>query len=249
MNTSYKHTAPDNDINTRINNFYSVCVDKFFSNPDKFRKWALSLPKTPDPQGRWPGKRTKPLYEYDDEFQNELILKIFSAYLDLRYHNVSWDIAQTMFQEVDTFDKELHKGLLGNPITNKGWIHKDNNYDLAFIIYLTPNANKDAGTSLFDVKDNSLDTSIGTTGKQYAKEKLFKGEEINEKEYEESLLKHESYYIEKTRFFNVYNRMIAYDANEYHRANNFVTNSKIKLINGFKISILAFCSCINRRGL
>ena len=223
MDTSYNHIAPDSDINTRQNNFYSVCVDKFFRNPDKFRKWALSLPKTPDPEGRWPGKRTKPLYEYDEELQNELILKVFSAYIDLRYTNVSWHMAQTMFQEVDTFDKESNKGLLGNSIVNRGWIHKDDGYDLAFIIYLTPNADKNSGTSLFNIKKDIL------PGRQYAKEKLFKGEKIDEKEYEESLSKHESYYTEKTRFYNVYNRMIAYDSSEYHRANNFVTNAEKRL--------------------
>mgnify|MGYP003125436208 CR=1 FL=1 len=242
MNTSYEHIAPDNDVNTRVNNFYSVCVDKFFRNPDKFRKWGLSLPKEPDPNGKWPGKRTKPLYEYDNEIHNELILKVFSAYIDLRYNNVSWDSAETSFQEIDTFDKELYKGWVGNSIVNRGWIHKDtqsyNDNDLAFIIYMTPNADKDSGISLFNL--NSNNTNASSMRKQHDKERMFKGEEIDEKEYEENISKHESYFTEKSRFYNVYNRMIAYDSNEYHRANNFVTNAEKRLtligfVKGIKI--------------
>ena len=33
--------------------------------------------------------------------------------------------------------------------------------------------------------------------------------------------KHEEFFIEKTRFANIYNRMIMYDTNEFHRANNY----------------------------
>jgi hypothetical protein len=220
MNTSYKHIAPDNDINTRVTNFYSVCVDKFFKNPNKIRKWGLSLDKNTDPDGEWPGKRTTSLHNYDIQLHNELILKVFSTYLDLRYNNVSWSTAETMFQEIETYDNDTH---------NRGWIHKDNEADLAFIIYLTPNADKNSGTSLFDITTNSFETLGAIAKKQFEKEQLFKGEKINEKEYKERLLKHESYFTEKTRFSNIYNRMIAYDSDEYHRANNFVTNTEKRL--------------------
>ena len=33
--------------------------------------------------------------------------------------------------------------------------------------------------------------------------------------------RHESYFIEKVRFQNIYNRMIAYDTNDFHRANSY----------------------------
>jgi hypothetical protein len=46
-----------------------------------------------------------------------------------------------------------------------------------------------------------------------------------EKEYNENLKK----YYEKTRFNNVYNRLICYDAKEFHRANNFFSSSDDRL--------------------
>ncbi len=217
MDTSYEYKAPQSN-NLRVKNFYSVCVDNFFRNPDKFREWGLSLPKKSDPKGTWPGKRTKPLYEFDIQLHNELILKVFSAFMDLEYTNIKWQTAETMFQEIDTFDKPLH---------NRGWIHKDDDVDFAFIIYLTPNADKNSGTSLFDLKGKK--SKALSMRKQYDKESLFLGKEVDEKEYEKSLLTHESFFTEKTRFYNVYNRMIAYDSNEFHRANNFVTNADKRL--------------------
>ena len=32
---------------------------------------------------------------------------------------------------------------------------------------------------------------------------------------------HEEFFIEKTRFANIYNRMIMYDTKEFHRANSY----------------------------
>ena len=39
--------------------------------------------------------------------------------------------------------------------------------------------------------------------------------------YKEVYEQRESYFIEKVRFQNIYNRMIVYDTNEFHRANSF----------------------------
>ena len=36
----------------------------------------------------------------------------------------------------------------------------------------------------------------------------------------------EEFFIEKTRFANIYNRMIMYDANEFHRANSFYSGDE-----------------------
>ena len=52
---------------------------------------------------------------------------------------------------------------------------------------------------------------------------LFKtnGKVADQKIYTEQYKKHEKFFIEKTRFQNIFNRMIVYDTNEFHRANNF----------------------------
>ncbi|MGB0405005.1 MAG: ATP-binding protein, partial [Fusobacterium sp.] len=51
-------------------------------------------------------------------------------------------------------------------------------------------------------------------------------EEREAKAYdEEAVLENQNLFYEKSRFQNIYNRMIAYDASEFHRANNFTTNT------------------------
>lgn len=218
IDTSYKHIAPEADTHIKVKSFYSVCVDNFFKHPDKFRNLGLRLEKKSDPNGRWPGIRTKNLAEIDFQLSNELILKVFSSFIDLKYTSVSWEESRVVFQEITPFSKKNK---------NVGWIHQDSGYDLAFLIYLTPNADINSGTSLFNIKPECIDNYV--TKKQYEKEKLFKGEKINDAEYDKALADTENMFYEKTRFSNVYNRLIAYDSNEFHRANNFTTNTDKRL--------------------
>jgi len=213
-NSSFTYEAPKTDVD-KVENFPSTCVDNFFSNPDKIKEWGLSLEKQTDEDGKWPGTRTKSLSEIDSEFSNELILKVISSYIDLKYNNISWGESVTCFQEITPYEEE---------IKNTGWIHQDTGMQLAFIIYLTPEADTNSGTSLFNLK---ITNSIVRT--HYLKERLFKGEEINENEYKNGILEHENLFIEKTKFSNVYNRMIAYDGLEFHRANSFTTNANKRL--------------------
>lgn len=227
--TSFNYKAPLSEKNNMVTNFYSVCVDDFFKNPDDIRNFGLSLEKEPDPEGKWPGKRSTILHNIKEEFANELILKVFSTYLDLKYVSVSWKESNVMFQEITPYD---------NDILNKGWIHQDSGMQLAFVIYLTPDADPNAGTSLFHIKKEIQKSFYHK--RHYEKEKLFKGENVNIDEYNKSISENENNFQETTRFSNVYNRMIAYDSNEFHRANSFVTNSQNRLtivgfINGIEI--------------
>src|SRR6056300_469891 len=213
--TSFEYDAPLSNKNNQIKNFYSVCVDDFFKNPDDIRNFGLSLEKKPDAEGKWPGKRSFILHDIDEKFANELILKVFSTYIDLKYTSVRWKESQVMFQEISPFK---------NDIINKGWIHQDTGMQLAFIIYLTPDADPNAGTSLFRIK----------------KEILLKGENVNVNEYNKAISNNENLFQEITRYSNIYNRMIAYDSREFHRANSFVTNSENRLtivgfINGIEM--------------
>ena len=47
-----------------------------------------------------------------------------------------------------------------------------------------------------------------------------------EKYYTEQYNNHLNYFIEKTRFQNIYNRLIMYDSNEFHRANSYYVGSE-----------------------
>ena len=43
--------------------FFPVAVDNFFDDPEALVDYAKSLPMESDTEGRWPGKRSKQLWE------------------------------------------------------------------------------------------------------------------------------------------------------------------------------------------
>ena len=89
------------------------------------------------------------------------------------------------------------------------------------MIYLTPDIDPDSGTSLFTLKQQN-DKKFVTYRKQYAKHLLYKEDETVDEDYYAKKIKEETeIFIEKTRFANIYTRMIMYDINEFHRANSF----------------------------
>ena len=58
----------------------TIVVDNFFENPDFIRKFALSLSYEKDPEGKWPGERSKKLYSIDQSLQDFMANKLFSIY-------------------------------------------------------------------------------------------------------------------------------------------------------------------------
>ena len=93
--------------------------------------------------------------------------------------------------------------------------------ELAGLIYLTPDIERNTGTSLFDMKkDKTLDDYYKT---QLSRQPLFSGEPVNDEELKEEWEKHRSCFIEKVRFENIYNRLIMYDTKEFHGVNSYYT--------------------------
>ena len=129
---------------------------------------------------------------------------------------------------------------------NRGWIHfDDSKYEIAGLIYLTPDIDPDSGTSLFSLK-NLEGKEYQSYRKQIAKHLMFKENETIDKDYYIKKVKeNEEFFIEKVRFANIYNRMIAYDAGEFHRANSYynedgknVRLSLVFFIGGLNVVIL-----------
>ena len=217
------HVAPKSIYNeNQVDNFFPVSVDNFFDNPDKIVRYAKSLPKNSDPKGCWPGKRTESLWKIDTELNNAIMLKILSCYYDMSYQNISWERSNLVFQEIPAFSKNK------DDVRNRGWIHFDydrsnNNkvpaYQVAGLIYLTPDIDPDSGTSLFTLKH---DKEYVVYKKSFAKHLLYKEDETIDMDYYAKKIKEEEkFFIEKVRFANIYNRMIMYDTQEFHRANSF----------------------------
>ena len=61
-------------------NYYSTIRDNFFSNPDLIRDYALSLDMESDNSGKWPGVRSKMIYEINKDLNDYIVAKILSCY-------------------------------------------------------------------------------------------------------------------------------------------------------------------------
>lgn len=201
--------------------FHSVCVDNFFNNPDLIRDFALKQKFIPTENGNWPGERTAELYKINKNLNDLLFAKIFATYFPVRGYQIKFEAADAVFQKIKPFSKEEDSW------KNMGWIHADNDWSLAGLIYLTPNFNPNAGTSLFNLKEEFKDTH-SDYDRVPMKHKLYTGVDVSYDEYKKALIKNNSKYIEKTNFKNIYNRMIMYDGHEYHGANSFYNTSEVE---------------------
>jgi len=195
-------------------NFPAICVDNFFDDPDKIREWGLSLPKEKDPDGRWPGKRSDQLHEVDDAFNQKLVAKIGLAFYGWEsMDKVTWNESDISFQLVESHKHEN---------CNKGLIHMDANskdeVGIAGLIYLTPNANLNSGTSIYKLKENHNFTKEDGKSILKLKEDLYLNDSVDEKKWDKMIEKNYSDFDETIRFNNMYNRLICYDTFSWHSA-------------------------------
>ena len=191
--------------------YYSTVRDNFFSNPDLIRKFALSLDMKSDDTGRWPGVRSQELFTFNKKLNDCIVAKILSCYYDFNNYEVTWQDSMCQFQLIDKIDDTL----------NQGWVHIDGPFDVASVIYLNKNPNPNTGTSLFEIKKESLDYILNEDETQQSeKYKLYKNQKIDKKEYLKQLNNYNSNFVETVNFKNLYNRCITY-GKVYHRANSF----------------------------
>jgi len=215
--------------------FWPVTLDNFFENPDEIRELGLRMMESDevvesrDEGGLWPGCRSKPLWKKDEELTKRIIIKILGCYFNFDFELIFWNCHWLGFQLVPSFDKDK------NNIKNKGWIHRDSidprhahrkliqgesRSELAGLIYLTPDIERDTGTSLFNMKK---DKALSNHDNTEARMTLYKGDPVNDEEIKEQWEKHRNDFIEKVRFENIYNRLIMYDTKEFHGVNSYYT--------------------------
>lgn len=208
--------------------FIALCTDNFFDNPDIIRNFALSLPKSEDPDGDWPGKRSRPIYEIDEELNSLIISKILHCYYDLSLCNISYKLNNICFQDHPIFSKSEHS------IYNMGWVHNDwfELPSIAALVYLTPNMNPNAGTSLMALKPNhSFQEEFRKNKEILIKngESTYSNDGINEAFHKDNYEKFTNDFIETTRFQNIYNRFVGYNNKEWHKANSFYNDGERRL--------------------
>jgi hypothetical protein len=201
--------------------FPITCVDNFFDNPDEVRKLALSLDFNTK-EGNYPGVRTQQLHEIVPDYFHYFCRKLFGLFYDVNETELKW-VVETSFQMIEPFKEDG---------TNFGWVHRDSEDLFAGIIYLTPNADLNSGTSIFKPKKLGFNPIHGDQ-----KIKLFTENVVTE-EIKKSLKENNDRFIETVTFKNIYNRLVSFGSQEFHAANSFYVGDEPRLTQVFFVKKL-----------
>ena len=186
-------------------NLYPVTViENFYENPDAIREFALAQKYTyckevPNIEYVYPGGRTQDLSLLDKALFDKICTKLVSVFHNAQHDTMRWLIT-TSFQSVS---EEYSQGV----------IHTDHNTVFAGVLYLTPDAPLDSGTSLFR-KNKTFDEAKYQLALNDNDARFKSGEIAMDTGYH-------SMFDEIVRVNNVYNTLIIYEGRHFHAANRF----------------------------
>lgn len=198
-------------------------VDNFFESPSYIRNYALQ--QSFDKFGVHPGIRTKKLSEINENMNKFISDKIISLFFDLRKDRVYCNI-DASFQITSEHYEE-------------GWVHNDDGGqdgpDFAGVVYLTPNAPLDTGTSIHspNEKYNGLDHKL--------KDLFYADKEVDIEMYRTAREENNSKFYKTLDISNVYNRLVVYNAQDFHKENKFFGNTN----NTSRMTMVFFGKFIN----
>lgn len=196
-------------LKEKIVNLYPITVlENFYEDPDKIRTFALSQKykfrhQIKGAEYVFPGCRTKDLSLINKPLFEKLSKKIISLFHNEENDVMRWSIT-TSFQSVSA---EYGQGV----------IHADQNTVFAAVLYLTPDAPLDAGTSLFK-PNNKFDADKYEWCLKENDRRFDEGQIIMDTSYHDM-------FDEVVRINNVYNTLILYEGRHYHAANEFFGKS------------------------
>jgi len=203
-----------------MNLYPTAVIHEFYDDPDAIRQFALAQKYTYCHEMKsisyvFPGSRTKDLFELNPTLYERVCKKLVSVFHIPEHDVMRWAIS-TSFQIVG---EEYGSGL----------IHQDQNTIFAGVLYLTPDAPLDSGTSLFRKNKNYNDAEY----KQGIadNDQRFKDKQPINFDYHRM-------FDEVVRVNNVYNTLILFEGDIHHCANKFfgTTNSNSRLAQVFFIS-------------
>jgi len=176
-----------------------IIVDDFFENPDQIREEALKAEYSGG--FNFPGKRA-PCSEYVATLTAK---KIFSLLIDMNKHVVEGSL---------DIDFQVVTETMG-----EGWVHSDaGDVYFAGVIYLTPNAPIDGGTSLYKSYKNIdkvlLDNYVHIKRDFYMRK-------TKEDDVKSIRKNNNELYYKTLEVKNIYNRLVMYPGNEFHAAGKF----------------------------
>lgn len=187
---------------------YPITItDNFFDDPD----WVVGLSKkarytNPD-GGLWPGVRSQPLHELDNEFNQYVLQRYFLQFFSHREMTRNWGC-----QSASYFQRISSK-------IDFGWIHHDYPQVHTFIIYLTPGADPSSGTGFF--KEKNFDRVDYRQQERSGHHSGQTSPEVARAAAEE----HNSQYVQTAYCGNVYNRCVGFDSQLAHGVVNYDVNT------------------------
>jgi hypothetical protein len=198
--------------------FQTKIIDNFYEDPILVRNFALQqfFYKR---EGHYPGLRSDLISDIDYEFYLHFTKKLVNVYYDTNVTDVSWQNV-TLFQWAD----KKHE---------KGWVHADYSkdhskvnapeadWDVAGVVYLTPDAPKNCGTSIYKpIVDN-----LKPFPENYTTDP-FKIGKTRDAEYILAQNQHNSQFKKIQCIENVFNRLVVYDCQQWHAQDGFFGNNK-----------------------
>ena len=186
-------------------NLYPVTiVENFYENPDAIRKFALAQKYTfcheiPNVEYVYPCSRTKDLSYLDTLLFEKICKKLVSVFHNAEHDQMRWLITSSFQSVAEEF--------------SQGVIHTDSNTVFAGVLYLTPDAPLNSGTSLFKANKNFDDAKY---------QQALVDNDVRFKSGEIAMdTAYHSMFDEIVRVNNVYNTLIIYEGRHFHAANQF----------------------------
>lgn len=208
-------------IKPAFTHFPITVIDEFLDDPQYVLDVYRSLKFNEDPLKRYPGKRTENLAECAPYVHHMVCKKLFSLWYKKDMHDRAFTYAvHSFFQESFVYhENPLH-------IANSGWQHTDGReYIGAGVIYLTPNAYADSGTSFYELK--KIDPLLFEEKyKQYDTVKLEwyrNSGKISLEEYVKVKQESEELYEKTLEVKNKFNRLVCFGS-QFHKENGFYGN-------------------------
>jgi hypothetical protein len=176
-------------------------VDNFYEDAQKVRNFALQQKFVKRP-GNYPGVRTDRISNLNLNFFKYFAKKLTALYFD-NSTKVEYDIT-TLFQSIDgSYDT--------------GWIHTDltvDEYDVAGVVYLSPQAPIGTGTGIFRSKTEPIQIS------DIAK-KPYSIDNLNNPNYNKEQQRFNDQFECTVNIGNVFNRLVVYPAEQWHTQMGF----------------------------
>lgn len=180
-------------------------IDDFFEHPSLWRHFALKQTYSRDPKySTWPGERTDTLDKLNADLFHSLAGKII-------FHLPQYKVFRSLQINCSLVDKSY----------GTGWIHDDEpKWNVAGLIYLTPNPAPNSGTLFYK--------KIGNSNQDF--NKIFLEElasEPHEREkYEKYKTAQRALYEKVMTVGNVYNRCIIFHPHMWHGADSYFGTTK-----------------------